>query len=50
MKASPKILIVDDDPDFIEIGRLSWKERVSDFSASTGREGWEMVQKKNRTW
>ena len=46
MKGNPKILIVDDDPDFIEIGKLSLEGmgyRV--LSASTGREGWEMVEK-----
>ena len=46
MKRSPKILIVDDDPDFIEIGRLSLEGKgYQILSASTGREGWEMVQK-----
>jgi len=46
MKASPKILIVDDDPDFVEIGRLSLEGKgYQILTASTGREGWEMVQK-----
>ena len=46
MKGSPKILIVDDDPDFIEIGKLSLEGKgYLVLSASTGREGWEMVEK-----
>jgi CheY-like chemotaxis protein len=46
MSASPKILIVDDDPDFIEIGKLSLEGKgYRVLSASTGKEGWEMVEK-----
>jgi CheY-like chemotaxis protein len=46
MKGSRKILIVDDDPDFVEIGRLSLEGKGYEiFSASTGREGWEMVER-----
>ncbi len=46
MKGSPKVLIVDDDPDFIEIGRLSLEGKgYRVLSASTGGEGWEMVEK-----
>ena len=46
MKKSPKILIVDDDPDFIEIGRLSLEgQGYRVLSASSGKEGWEMVEK-----
>lgn len=45
MSASPKILIVDDDPDFIEIGKLSLEGKgYRVLSASTGKEGWEMVE------
>jgi two-component system alkaline phosphatase synthesis response regulator PhoP len=46
MSTSPKILIVDDDPDFIEIGKLSLEGKgYRVLSASTGKEGWEMVEK-----
>ncbi len=46
MKGSPKVLIVDDDPDFIEIGKLSLEGKgYQVLSASSGREGWEMVEK-----
>lgn len=48
MKRSPKILIVDDDPDFIEIGRLSLEGKGYEIlSASSGREGWELVQRES---
>lgn len=46
MKKSPKILIVDDDPDFIEIGKLSLEgQGYRVLSACSGREGWEIVEK-----
>jgi two-component system, OmpR family, alkaline phosphatase synthesis response regulator PhoP len=46
MSTGPKILIVDDDPDFIEIGKLSLEGKgYRVLSASTGKEGWEMVEK-----
>ncbi len=46
MKTNPKILIIDDDLDFIEIGRLNLEEKGYQVrSASSGEEGWEMVEK-----
>ncbi len=46
MKTTPKILIVDDDPDFIDIGKLSLEgQGYRVLSASSGRQGWEMVEK-----
>jgi CheY-like chemotaxis protein len=46
MKTIPKILIVDDDPDFIEIGKLSLEGKgYQVLSASSGKEGWETVEK-----
>ena len=46
MKTNPKILIVDDDLDFIEISRLHLEAKgYQVLSASSGREGWKMVEK-----
>lgn len=46
MKTSPKILIVDDDMDFIEISRLNLEGKGYQVrSASNGKEGWKMVEK-----
>jgi two-component system alkaline phosphatase synthesis response regulator PhoP len=46
MKTKPKILIVDDDLDFIEIHRLHLEAKgYQVLSASTGREGWKMAEK-----
>jgi two-component system alkaline phosphatase synthesis response regulator PhoP len=48
MKTKPKILIVDDDQDFIEIHRLHLEVKgYQVLSASTGREGWKMAEKEN---
>jgi CheY-like chemotaxis protein len=45
MKTAPKILIVDDDPDFIDIGKLSLEgQGYRVLSASSGKQGWEMVE------
>lgn len=46
MKTNPKILIVDDDMDFIEISRLNLEGKGYQVrSASNGKEGWKMVEK-----
>ena len=47
MKTNPKkILIVDDDLDFIEISRLHLEAKgYRVLSASSGKEGWKMVEK-----
>ena len=46
MKTNPKILIVDDDLDFIEISRLNLEGKVYQVrSATDGKEGWKMVEK-----
>lgn len=46
METQPKILIVDDDPDFIEITKLSLEGRgYRVFSAYSGQEGWKLVTK-----
>ncbi len=42
----PKILIVDDDLDFIEINRIHLESRGYEVkSASSAREGWKMLEK-----
>ena len=46
MKTNPKILIVDDDLDFIEISRLNLEGKGFRVrSASNGKDGWKMVEK-----
>ncbi len=46
MKTNPKILIVDDDLDFIEISRIHLEGKGYQVgSASDGKEGWKMVEK-----
>ena len=46
MKTNPKILIVDDDLDFIEISRLNLEGKGYQVrSATDGKEGWKMVKK-----
>ncbi len=46
MKTNPKILIVDDDLDFIEISRLNLEGKGYQVrSATDGKEGWKMVEK-----
>lgn len=46
MKTNPKILIVDDDLDFIEISRFNLEGKGYQVrSASNGKEGWKMVEK-----
>ena len=46
MKTNPKILIVDDDLDFIEISRISLEGKGYQVrSASDGKEGWKRVEK-----
>jgi CheY-like chemotaxis protein len=46
MKTNPKILIVDDDLDFIEISRINLEGKGYQVrSASDGKEGWKMVEK-----
>jgi CheY-like chemotaxis protein len=46
MKTKAKVLIVDDDLDFIEIGKLSLEGKgYRVFSAYSAKEGWKMVEK-----
>jgi len=46
MRTNPKILIVDDDLDFIEISRLNLEGKGYQVrSATDGKEGWKMVEK-----
>jgi len=46
MKTNPKILIVDDDLDFIEISRLNLEGKGYQVrSATDGKQGWKMVEK-----
>jgi two-component system alkaline phosphatase synthesis response regulator PhoP len=46
MKAKAKILVVDDDLDFIEISKLSLEGRgYQVLSAFNAKEGWKMVEK-----
>jgi CheY-like chemotaxis protein len=46
MKTNPKILIVDDDLDFIEISRINLEGKGYQVrSASDGKEGWKRVEK-----
>jgi len=46
MKTKPKILIVDDDLDFIEINKLSLEEKgYRVFFAFNAQQGWKMVEK-----
>jgi len=46
MKTNPKILIVDDDLDFIEITRINLEGKGYQVrSASDGKEGWKRVEK-----
>ncbi len=46
MKTNPKILIVDDDLDFIEISRINLEGKGYQVrSASDGQEGWKRVEK-----
>jgi CheY-like chemotaxis protein len=46
MITKAKILIVDDDLDFIEIGKLSLEAKgYRVFSAYSAKEGWKMVEK-----
>lgn len=46
MKTNPKILIIDDDLDFIEISRISLEGKGYQVrSASDGKEGWKRVEK-----
>jgi CheY-like chemotaxis protein len=46
MKTNPKILIVDDDLDFIEISRINLERKGYQVrSASDGKEGWKRVEK-----
>ena len=48
MKDNPKILIVDDDLDFIEISRLQLETKgYRVLSASDGKEGWKMLEKES---
>ncbi len=46
MNTNPKILIIDDDLDFIEIGRLNLEGKGYQVrSASTGEEGWKALER-----
>jgi CheY-like chemotaxis protein len=46
MKTKPKILIVDDDLDFIEISRINLEGKGYQVrSASDGQEGWKRLEK-----
>ena len=46
MKSNPKILVIDDDLDFIEISRLHLEGKGYRVrSAANGKEGWKMVAK-----
>lgn len=46
MKTSAKILIVDDDLDFVEISRISLERQGYQVrSAHSAKEGWKMVEK-----
>ena len=46
MKTKAKILVVDDDMDFIEICKLSLEDRgYQVLSAFSAKEGWKMVEK-----
>jgi len=46
MKTNPKILIIDDDLDFIEISRINLEGKGYQVrSASDGKEGWKRVEK-----